>query len=108
MQFKGDGIAVDGEPPIMTIEAQCLPGQDPADLASIVIPTQKILQQKPANATFKFDGSDSTYAFSGSGDAWPRIWILKTIIFKNRNGADKIVAFDQIIKDGLKPTVVEF
>lgn len=108
IQFSGEGISVAGEPPVMTIDAECLPAQDPVEMASIEIPVEKILQQKPANASFKFDGLTSTFTFSGSGDEWPKTWILRSVIFKNQNGNTKIVAFEKTITETQPPTVLEF
>ena len=108
IQFSADGISVAGEPPVMTIEADCVPAQDPVEMASIEIPVEKILKQKPANASYKFDGLTSTFTFSGSGDEWPRTWILRSVIFKNQNGNTKIVAFEKTISENKTPTVLEF
>ena len=108
IEFSGEGISVAGEPPVMTIDAECLPAQDPVEMASIEVPVARILQQKPSNASFKFDGLTSTFTFSGSGDEWPRTWILRSVIFKNQNGNTKVVAFDKTISEAHSPTVLEF
>ncbi|AZZ35386.1 hypothetical protein CIK05_00725 [Bdellovibrio sp. qaytius] len=108
IQFAADGVSVAGESPIMTIEADCLPAQDPVEMASIEIPVERILKQKPTNASFKFDGITSTFTFSGSGDEWPKTWILRSVIFKNQNGNTKIVAFEKTISSSHQPTVLEF
>lgn len=108
IEFSGEGISVAGEPPVMTVDAECLPAQDPVEMASIEIPVARILQQKPTNASFKFDGLTSTFTFSGSGDEWPKTWILRSVIFKNQSGNTKIVAFDKTISETHTPTVLEF
>lgn len=108
IQFTADGISVAGDPPMMTIDAECLPAQDPIEMASIEVPVEKILKQKPVNASYKFDGLTSTFTFSGSGDEWPRTWILRSVIFKNQNGNSKIVAFEKTITETKIPTVLEF
>ena len=108
IQFSGDGISVAGEPPVMTIDADCVPAQDPVEMASIEIPVAKILMQKPTNASFKFDGLTSTFTFSGSGDEWPKTWILRSVIFSNQNGHSKIVAFEKAVTQTQQPTVLEF
>lgn len=108
IQFSAEGISVAGESPIMTIEADCLPAQDPVEMASIEIPVEKILKQKPLNASYKFDGLTSTFTFSGSGDEWPKAWILRSVIFKNENGNTKIVAFGKAVSSDHRPTILEF
>jgi len=108
IQFAADGISVAGEAPTMTIEADCLPAQDPVEMASIEIPVERILKQKPANASYKFDGLTSTFTFTSSGDEWPRTWILRSVIFKNQNGNSKIVAFEKTVTENKNLTVLEF
>lgn len=104
IEFTAEGISVAGEPPVMTIDADCLPAQDPVEMASIEIPVDKILKQKAKDASYKFDGLTSTFTFSGTGDEWPRTWILRSVIFKNQNGNTKIIAFEK----NITATVVEF
>ena len=108
VQFVADGMSVAGEAPTMTIEADCLPAQDPIEMASIEVPVAQILRQKPANATFKFDGTNGKFIFASSGDEWPHTWILRSVTFKNPNGGSKIIAFDKTISPGQVPTVLEF
>ena len=54
--FDAYGVSVSGEPTQFKISADCIPAQDPADIASINIPYGKLLNEKPRNAEFKFSG----------------------------------------------------
>lgn len=103
LKFKAEGISVAGEAPQMVIEADCLPAQDPTEMASIEVPVQQITSQKPTNATFKFEGSNSEFTFTSSADSWPTLWVLQSISFKGAQGATKMVSFDLT-----QPRVLEF
>jgi len=108
IQFLADGVSVAGQPPEMTIVADCLPAQDPAEMASIEIPVEKIVKQKPGNFELKFDGLHSRFIFKGAADEWPTTWILKAVVFKSQNGSDKVIAFDTKVSAQQEPVVLEF
>lgn len=95
LDFVADGVAVAGEFPHMTIKAPCEAGQDPSEMASIILPVERILAEKPRNAEFHFDGFTSRFAFSNSSDSWPHTWILKTVSFKSDMGQNKVVHLDK-------------
>ncbi len=95
LQFIADGIAVAGETPQMIIKAPCEAGQDPAEMASITIPIEKILAEKPKNAEYHFDGFNSKFSFTNTSDEWPRTWVLKTIQFVSGSEKSKLVRMDQ-------------
>lgn len=95
LQFIADGIAVAGETPQMTIKAPCEAGQDPAEMASITIPIDKIMAEKPKNAEYHFDGFSSKFSFKNTADEWPRTWVLKTIQFVSGSEKSKLVRMDQ-------------
>ncbi len=108
LEFIADGITVSGEPTQFSVEADCLPAQDPAELASIIIPVSKFTSLKPQNAVIKFNNESTAYTFTNTGDEWPKVWILKNISFKNLNGQNTSVQLDTV---GLNPEylkVLEF
>lgn len=108
IQFFADGVSVAGQPPEMTVVADCLPAQDPAEMASIEIPIEKIIKQKPGNFELNFDSLHSRFIFKGAADEWPKTWILKAVIFKSEKGSDKVVTFDTKISSHQEPVVLEF
>lgn len=95
LQFAAEGIAIGGEAPRMTIKALCQSGQDPAEMASIIIPIEKILLEKPKNAEFHFDGFTSRFEFKNTADEWPRTWVLKSVQFVSETSKSKLVRMDQ-------------
>ena len=95
LQFVADGMAVAGEAPNMTIKAPCEAGQDPAEMASITIPIEKILSQKAKNAEFHFDGFAPRFSFKNTEGEWPRTWVLKSVQFISGVSKSKLVRMDQ-------------
>lgn len=91
LNFEAEGVAVAGIAPQMTVKAPCEAAQDPAEMASIIIPLELILSEKPRNAEFRFDGFSSRFEFKHSSDEWPRTWILKAVHFKSGTNGDKLV-----------------
>lgn len=117
IQFMADGVLVSGEAPTMTIDADCKPSQDPLEMASIEIPIDRFLKEKPKDAIYEFTDSSSVFTFKNFADEWPKTWLLQSIVFKNEKGNEKIVAFDQMVKQDsqalgpsqqISPKVLEF
>ena len=106
LQFEAEGMVVAGVRPEMTIKAPCEAGQDPAEIASILIPFDKILAEKPRNAEFTFDGFKPKFEFKNSSDEWPRTWILRSVQFNSDQTANKLVRLDGISLNQL--IVLEF
>lgn len=67
----------------MRVTAPCQVGQDPAEIAAIVLPIQEILKQKPRDAEFSFSGFSGHYHFSSVTDSWPQVWVLRSVYFTN-------------------------
>lgn len=111
MEFQAEGVAVAGEIPSMKITSPCEVGQDPAEMASFQLPVSKILSEKPKNAEFSFNGFAAKIEFRNSADTWPKIWILKSVHFRDTAGKRKTATFDRYIASEAKetrPIVLEF
>lgn len=111
MQFQAEGVAVAGEAPVMKITSPCEIGQDPAEMASIQLPIEKILAEKPRNAEFVFDGFSAKVSFTNSADEWPRQWTLKSVQFKDASGNYKSASFERKVASenrSERPVVLEF
>lgn len=103
--FDAYGVSVSGEPTQFKISADCIPAQDPADIASIKIPYGKLLNEKPRNAEFKFSGYQASFQFINSDNEVIKTWILNKIVFKS-NTESKIVQIDRSQNE--QPIVMEF
>ena len=111
MEFKAEGIAIAGEPPIMKVIAPCRVGQDPSEIAAIFLPIEKILSEKPRNAQYKFPNYDAQVEFTNAPDEWPRDWILTKVLFKNNSGNNRSIFFDTKLSadhSGEHPLILNF
>ena len=106
LNFEAEGMAVAGMAPQMTVKGICESGQDPAEMASIIIPLSLILAEKPRNAEFKFDGYNTKFEFKNSSDEWPRTWVLKTVEFKSESNGNKLVHLSSEPAEKNNPLVV--
>ena len=103
--FDAYGVSVSGDPTQFKISADCVPAQDPAEIASIKIPYGKLLNEKPRNAEFKFSGYQASFQFINSDHEVVKTWILNKIVFKS-NFESKIVQIDRSQNE--QPIVMEF
>jgi hypothetical protein len=103
--FDAYGVSVSGEPTQFKVSADCVPAQDPAEIASIKIPYGKLLNEKPRNAEFKFSGYQASFQFINSDNEVIKTWILNKIVFKS-NTESKIVQIDRSQNE--QPIVMEF
>jgi hypothetical protein len=108
VEFLADGIAVAGEAPQMKITTPCEAGQDPAEIKAINLPIAKILNEKPRNAEFSYDGFNAVVTFTHSADEWPRQWVLKRVEFKGAEGVNKSADFGRSPASVEQPIVLEF
>lgn len=111
MEFQAEGVATAGEVPTMKISSPCEIGQDPSEMASFLVPVSKILNEKPRNAEYKFEGFSTKISFNHAADEWPRQWVLKTVHFKNTAGEVKSANFDRkpaTERNSDRPVVLEF
>ena len=106
LTFTAEGVSVAGEPTQMKINSPCVPAQDPAEMASIRIPVEKIMNTKPRDAEFSFLGYNSKFTFSKSADEWPHVWILSSFEFLSTGGKSKLVKLQG--EERSAPIVLEF
>lgn len=106
LTFVAEGVSVAGEPTKMKISSPCEAAQDPAEMASIRIPVEKIMNEKPRDAEFSFTGYNSKFTFTQSADEWPHVWILSSFEFLSATGQSKLVKL--LGPDHSKPIVLEF
>lgn len=78
-QFTAEGVAVDGEAPLMNLTSHCRADSTGSSIAAINLPLPQILNAKPTQAQFEF--TDLKVNFEHVDSAWPRQWVLKKIEF---------------------------
>lgn len=104
--FDAYGVSVSGETPQFKVTAECLPGQDPAEIAVIKIPIEKLLNEKARSAEFKYSEYKESFELINS-DEWAKTWLLTKIVFKSSSESKVIkVSNDKPISD--QPIVLEF
>lgn len=104
--FDAYGVSVSGEPSQFKVTADCIPGQDPAEIALIKIPVAKLLKEKARNAQFKFSEYSESFELINT-DEWAKTWLLSKIVFKSISESKAIqVANDRLNYD--QPIVLEF
>ena len=103
--FDAYGVSVSGEPTQFKVSADCVPAQDPAEIASIKIPYGKLLNEKPRNAEFKFSGYQASFQFINSDNEIVKTWILNRLVFKSKLES-KVVQIDRSQNE--QPIVMEF
>lgn len=104
--FTAEGVSVGGEPTQMKIKSPCEAAQDPAEMASIRIPVEKIMNEHPKDAEFSFAGYNSKFTFSKSADEWPHVWVLSSFEFLSVAGKSKLVKL--LDENRTQPIVLEF
>ena len=106
VEFTAEGVAVSGEYPTMQIVTPCEAGLNADEMASINLPIDKILHEKPRNAEFTFAGFHAVVSFKNSADEWPMQWVLKRVEFKNTTGESKAVSFNRAPASFSEPPIV--
>ncbi len=104
--FQAYGVSVSGEASTLKITSTCIPGQDPAEIAVIKIPFEKLLKEEARNAEFKFSGYKEVFELI-NGDEWSKTWILSQIVFKSATES-KIIKVAQDSLSNNTPIVLEF
>lgn len=109
LYFEAYGVSVSGDATQFKVSADCIPAQDPAEIARIKIPYEKLLSERPRNAEFKFSGYTESFEFINSEGEWNKTWLLSKIVFKSETDS-KIVKITPALNDRLniQPIVLEF
>ena len=84
MEFHAENMAVNGEPPKMTIEAPCMVGEDFQRLAPIWIPVAA-LDGHPIESKKFPELGDVNFSFSAPSDQLPKNWRLNSVTLETPN-----------------------
>lgn len=92
LTFSGEGMAVSGARPTMTVESPCLIAQDTDSTMPIWIPVDLIKSEKPVDAELRFTTpSDVMIKLRDLPGEWPNYWILTEIKFLNKKDGRSVV-----------------
>lgn len=80
LRFEADGVAINGERPVMEVEGPCEFSSDMRKINAIFIPVDRILAEKPADGEIQYrSGRPVTLRFHGMSEEWPTRWLLTSV-----------------------------
>jgi len=90
--FEADGVSVAGEKSTMDVEGPCEYSNDMAKINPLYIPIGKILNERPGDGEFQFNGTHPvTVRFSNLADTWPKTWLLKSVRLQTEKSSDDLL-----------------
>lgn len=100
LTFEAEGVSVGGDKPQMEIEGRCEHSSDLATINPLFVPVAKILGERPGDGEFQFNqGSGVTIRFANVPEAWPRMWLLKSVKLVNEESSEALVVeSDEVAK----------
>jgi hypothetical protein len=91
LTFLADGIAVSGERPSLTVEANCDVASDVTRLATIWVPVGEIKNGKPVDSEIRVnEPSEVAVKLSNMVSEWPSTWVLSNIKLSSRKDSKSI------------------
>lgn len=108
--FEAEGVSVGGDKPQMEVEGRCEHSNDLAMINPLFVPVAKILGERPGDGEFQFNqGSGVTIRFANLPEAWPRLWLLKSVKLVNEQNAEALVIeSDEVAKYLGHPVVLSW
>ena len=104
--FYAEGLAVAGDKPTMTVESNCLIGNDINRISAIIIPVNKVLKEKPGDLELKYlDGNPISIQFEHVVDQWPQEWSLGSVKLFNQMtpGQEVFIDHQQVREEAPQP-----
>lgn len=90
--FYADGVAADGNVPMMSVEGACKMQTDINRISAIQIPTHKILQEKPGDLELSYLEDTPVFIhFDHVVDKWPREWTLFSVKLFSQNNPNRSI-----------------
>jgi hypothetical protein len=80
LRFEAEGVATNGERPVMEVEGACEYSSDMTKINPIFIPVDKIMAEKPGDGEIQYrEGHPVTLRFKGMTEEWPTRWLLTSV-----------------------------
>ena len=81
MQFRANDMSVNGTPPLLIVESDCLVDNKANKVVTIWIPLSKITHQKPSDMSLKVAEKHPVVSLrmENISDSWPRDWTLTSV-----------------------------
>jgi hypothetical protein len=92
LQFEAEGVADNGEKPMMQIEAPCRTGTDITRIEPIWIPVKKLQAEHATDMDISYPEQEGVnFRFSHMTGAWPGHWALHSVRLFNGSESGRIV-----------------
>jgi hypothetical protein len=92
LTFEAEGVSVGGDKPQMEVEGRCEHSSDLTMINPLFVPVAKIMGERPGDGEFQFNqGSGVTIRFANLPEAWPRMWLLKSVKLVNEKSSEALV-----------------
>lgn len=92
LNFEAEGMSVGGDKPQMEIQGECVSTPDLSGINPLFVPVAKILNERPGDGEFQFnEGRKLTVRFENVPEAWPKLWLLKSVKLINEKDSEAFV-----------------
>jgi hypothetical protein len=111
LNFRGEGVAVAGELPVMEVEGNCEISKDINRIAALWIPVSKILGEPVSDGEFDFrEERPVKLKFVNVSDQWPSAWQLQSIKLVDPSGSNSemSIPFSDLKQMLKRPFIVTF
>lgn len=92
MRFEADGVAINGDRPVMEIEGPCEISGDINTISPLFIPVDKVLAEKSNDGVMEFnEGQSISLKFHGMPEQWPKRWLLTSVKLSSQTEQKQIL-----------------
>ncbi|CAN5599610.1 hypothetical protein BH10BDE1_BH10BDE1_20430 [soil metagenome] len=96
VRFEADGLASDGEKPLMEVNAPCATSTDLARTEPIWIPAGEIIEGRAVDGEANFASVERTsFKFSHMMDQWPKKWAVTEVTLYRESEPGREIHVDQ-------------
>ncbi len=110
LRFEAEGIATNGERPVMEVEGACEFSADMTKINPVFIPVDRILAEKPSDGELQYrEGKPVTIRFHGMTETWPTRWLLTSVRLSSPGDQKELLIDREEVSEILgRPMVVSF
>ena len=84
LRFEAEGVATNGERPVMEVEGACEFSSDMTKINPVFIPVDRVLAEKPGDGEIQYrESKPVTLRFHGVNEEWPTRWLLTSVRLSN-------------------------
>lgn len=91
LTFEAEGISIGGDKPQMEVEGRCTASNDMGTINPLFIPMANIVGERPGDGEFQYNQSGVVVRFANVSEAWPKMWLLKSVKLMNEKNSEALV-----------------